>query len=214
MTGNAFTIIPEPRLAMRLEQLLKAQGHLSPSARLSLRTPPASGDGRTGIPRGITTPIFPTWFICEMAEADSSGTKSTRRRRLVRWQHLDTRGRRQFVFDDGRKSDVTPIRFVCACDNGHLQDIDWRWAVHGAKPCQEPMWVEEKGTSADPADTTVVCGCGAKLSLQDAFQPGRLGKCRGERQWLLDRDPAGCDHMLKLLTRTSAMRRHPWQAAP
>ena len=107
------------------------------------------------------------------------------------------------IFDDGRKSDVTPIRFVCACDKGHLQDIDWRWVVHGSVPCQEPMWVEEKGTSADPADTSIVCGCGRRLSLQDTFQPGRLGKCRGERPWLLDRDPDGCDDNLKLLTRTA-----------
>jgi len=92
---------------------------------------------------------------------------------------------------------------VGACDDGHLQDIDWRWVVHSGKPCQEPMWVEEKGTSADPADTTVVCSCGERLSLQDAFQPGRLGRCRGERPWLLDRDPNGCDKMLKLLTRTA-----------
>ena len=65
------------------------------------------------------------------------------------------------------------------------------------------MWVEEKGTSADPADTSIVCGCGRSLSLQDAFQPGRLGKCRGERPWLLDRDPDGCGDNLKLLTRTA-----------
>lgn len=65
------------------------------------------------------------------------------------------------------------------------------------------MWVEEKGTSADPADTSIVCGCGRRLSLQDTFQPGRLGKCRGERPWLLDRDPNGCNENLKLLTRTA-----------
>ena len=70
-------------------------------------------------------------------------------------------------------------------------------------PCQEPMWVEEKGTSADPADTSIVCGCGRRLSLQETFQPGRLGKCRGERPWLLDRDPDGCGDKLKLLTRTA-----------
>jgi hypothetical protein len=88
-------------------------------------------------------------------------------------------------------------------DKGHLQDIDWRWVVHGSTACQEPMWVEEKGTSADPADTSIVCGCGSRLSLQDTFQPGRLGKCRGERPWLLDRDPEGCGDNLKLLTRTA-----------
>ena len=75
--------------------------------------------------------------------------------------------------------------------------------VHGAVRCQEPMWIEEKGTSADPADTNIVCGCGSSLSLQETFQPGRLGKCRGERPWLLDRDPDGCGDNLKLLTRTA-----------
>ncbi len=204
MSGNAaFTTIAEPRLAARLEQLLKQQGRLEPTATLALRTPPALTDGNSGIPRGIAAPIFPTWFICEQVETISLGGKTARRRRLVRWQDLDTKGRRRFVFDDGRKSEVTPIRFVCACVDGHLQDIEWRWVVHGAAQCQEPMWVEEKGTSADPADTSIVCGCGRRLSLQDTFQPGRLGKCRGERPWLLDRDPDGCAHNLKLLTRTA-----------
>ena len=146
---------------------------------------------------------FPTWFVCEQVETTTATTGSLRRRRLVRWQDLDTKGRRRFVFDDGRKSEATPIRFVCACEKGHLQDIDWRWVVHGTVRCQEPIWVEEKGTSADPADTSIVCGCGRSLSLQDAFQPGRLGKCRGERPWLLDRDPDGCGDNLKLLTRTA-----------
>jgi hypothetical protein len=129
--------------------------------------------------------------------------KPARRRRLVRWQDLATTGgRRRFTFDDGAKSDVTPIRFVGACENGHLQDIDWRWVVHGGQSCQEPMWIEEKGTSADPADMTVVCGCGKDLSLQQLFLPGRLGSCRGERPWLTDRDPNDCGQKLKLLTRT------------
>jgi hypothetical protein len=105
--------------------------------------------------------------VCEQVEIVTVDGKPARRRRLVRWQDLDPRGgRRKFVFDDGKKSDVTPIRFVCACEKGHLQDISWKWVVHGNEPCQEPMWIEERGTSADPADMTVVCGCGKQLSLQ------------------------------------------------
>ena len=204
MKGDSFTTIPEPRLTMRLEQLLKAQGRLGETKSLSLRTPPVS-DGRPGrLPSGVIAPVFPAWFVCEQVETPTVAGKPARRRRLVRWQDLDARGgRRRFVFDDGKKSDVTPIRFVCACENGHLQDIDWKWAVHGGQACQEPMWVEEKGTSADPADMTVVCGCGKLLSLQDLFVPGRLGNCRGERPWLIDRDPNGCGQKLKLLTRTA-----------
>jgi hypothetical protein len=47
----------------------------------------------------------------------------------------------------------------------------------------------------------VVCECGKDLSLQALFLPGLLGDCRGERPWLLDRDPNGCDQKLKLPTR-------------
>lgn len=205
MQGNAaFTAIPEPRLVARLERFLKEKGRLPQTAFLSLRTPPLSGDGPpNGFQRGVAAPIFPTWFVCERDETATSGGTTVRRRRLVRWRELDTKGRRQFAFDDGKKSDVTPIRFVAACKKGHLQDIDWKWVVHGSVACQEPMWVEERGTSADPADTTIVCGCGRSLSLQQTFQEGRLGRCKGERPWLLDRDPAKCDENLKLLTRTA-----------
>jgi hypothetical protein len=204
MRGDAFSTIPEPRLTMRLEKLLKDQGRLEQSKSLSLRTPPVS-DNRPGrLPSYIIAPVFPAYFLCEQVETNVIDGKTARRRRLVRWQDLDPGGgRRKFIFDDGKKSDVTPIRFVCACEKGHLQDIDWKWVVHRNQACHEPMWVEEKGTSADPADMTIVCGCKQQLSLQTLFQPGLLGNCRGERPWLLDRDPDGCDQKLKLLTRTA-----------
>jgi hypothetical protein len=204
MRGGSFTTIPEPRLTMRLEQLLKSQGRLGDTKSLSLRTPPVT-DGRPGqLPVGIAAPVFPAWFLCEHVDSTTVAGRPGRRRRLVRWQDLDPRGgRRRFVFDDGEKSEVTPIRFVCACENGHLQDIDWRWIVHEGQSCQEPMWVQEKGTSADPTDITVVCDCGKSRSLQELFLPGRLGTCRGERPWLVDRDPNDCGQKLKLLTRTA-----------
>src|ERR1700756_4449204 len=157
MRGGSFTTIPEPRLTIRLEQLLKKQGRLAGNKNLSLRTPPVADSKPGQLPAGIVAPVFPAWFVCEQDSGTTQGTP-TRRRRLVRWQDLQPAGgRSKFVFDDGTKSDVTPIRFVCACENGHLQDIDWRRIVHeGQQPCQEPMWVEEKGTSADPADMTIV----------------------------------------------------------
>src|SRR3954463_13532342 len=68
MRGDAFTIIPEPRVTARLEYLLKEQGRLAEGASLTLRTPPVSDDGPGGVPRGVTAPIFPTWFVCEIVE--------------------------------------------------------------------------------------------------------------------------------------------------
>lgn len=67
------------------------------------------------------------------------------------------------------------------------------------------MWLEESSTSADPRDTRVVCDCGEALSLEELFQPHRLGKCFGERPWIGDRDPDGCDAPkgLRLLSRSA-----------
>ena len=188
-------------MTAKLERLLTEQDRLAEGTRLQLRVPPVVDAANFGAADGIPAFIFPKWFVCERTEPGA--TPIDRRRRLVPWQDLAANGRRRYVFDDGKASDVTPIRFVCACEDGHLQDIDWRRVVHGPVRCQEPMWVEEKGTSADPADTAVICACGKRLSLQDLFQPGRLGTCGGEGPWLLDRDPDGCGKQLKLLTRTA-----------
>jgi hypothetical protein len=203
MRSGSFTAISEPRLVARLERFLKAQNRIAQTINLSLRTPPVDY-GRPGqMPSHIAAPVFPAWFVCEQVET-SGGSDAIRRRRLVRWLDLDTAGgRRRFAFDDGKKTDVTPIRFVCACRKGHMQDIDWRWTLHRGDPCQNPMWIEEKGTSADAADLTVVCGCGKRLLMQNLFIAGLLGTCTGKRPWLLDVDPNGCGQPLKLLTRTA-----------
>jgi hypothetical protein len=61
---------------------------------------------------------------------------------------------------NGRKVEVTPIRFVAGCVKAHRQDIDWRWVVHGDATCSESMWLTETGTSADLRYTRVECDCG------------------------------------------------------
>src|SRR6266536_6708183 len=159
MRGDAFTTIPEPRLTLRLEQLLKQQDRLAQTKSLSLRTPPIS-DSRPGrLPSYIVAPVFPAYFVCERVESITVDGKPIRRRRLVRWQDLDPRGgRRRFIFDDGKKSDVTPIRFVCACKEGHLQEADDEVFAR-LKRIRE-------GAAADS-------GRSAKVSEFDVFASGR-----------------------------------------
>ena len=213
MRQNAFKPIEEPRLAKMIERTLKAAGRLDPACSLSLRTPPLAPDLYNTEPPGVAVTVFPTWFVCE-AEVAEAGGREVRRRRLVRWSELDPAGgRRRYALENGKKVDVTPIRFVAGCEKGHLQDIDWRRVVHGDASCREPMWLVETGTSADPRDTQLVCDCERSLSLEQAFQRGRLGRCHGERPWLGDRDPAGCDVFLRLLTRTATNTYFPQAAA-
>ena len=177
-----------------------------------LRTPPINkGDPRAPSP-AVRATVFPRWFACDTLPGDAPN-----RRRLARFQDLEAPKRAVYVGSDGKKRKASPIRFVCGCENGHLQDIDWRRVVHQnvrgeetdaadkAGACRKPMWLEDSGTSADPRDTRVVCECGASLSLEELFQPGRLGACFGERPWIAsnDRDPNACDKTLRLLTRSA-----------
>jgi hypothetical protein len=198
---DVFRVIEEQRLSDLLELRLRGSGRIADGRKLTLKTPPIDpGNIYNPDGPGVDAIVFPTWFVCEAV--DSAG--ATRRRRMVRWTDLMLPGRKKYRDDDtGKQLDVTPIRFVCGCPDGHLQDISWHWVVHGATACSEPMWLEETGTSGDPRDTRVACGCGRMLSLEQLYQPGRLGICRGERPWIGGRDPNVCIHDLRLLTRSA-----------
>lgn len=199
----AFKSIEEPRLTTLMQTVLSQTGRWDPNKPVRLRTPPIAQDNRNEAdPASVAVRIFPTWFTCEgIAE---EGSSNPRRRRLVRWNELDASGgRKRFQRDDGKKVDVTPIRFVGACKKGHLQDIDWKWLVHRGEKCSEALWVEEQGTSADPANIRIGCQCGRPaVSLADAFKPGFLGTCKGKRPWL-DSEEAGCSEQLHFLSRSA-----------
>jgi len=212
--------IVEPRAVAVPETLLRAGGRLEEGATLSLRTPPVDDEARRNTapgsaePPGVEARVFPTWFVGRSADDWADQTGEISRRRLVRWRDLDPRGRADLVDDDGRRVGVTPIRFVAGCRKGHLQDIDWHYAVHAGtrdghggggdgERCVQPLWLEERGTSGDPRSTRIVCGCGASLSLHDAQAPGRFGECRGRRPWLSTDEPGGCRETLRFLTRTA-----------
>ena len=206
--GSNNKVISEPRLSFRVGKFLKEHGLIEEDAILEFQSPPVLANNER-YKRGIDTPVFPKWFVCEKARVDSTKTPSLQRRQLVHWDVLDSKNKKFFWSDDNKRNEVTPIRFVGACEKGHLQDINWKWVIHGDDPCEETIWLEDRGTSADPTDTRIVCNCGKQISLKEAFIKGRLGKCKGKRPWLLDEDPEGCDENLRLLTRTATYTYFP-----
>ena len=200
---DAFRLIEEPRLSRLLRLRLEGDDRLATDGDPELRTPPIDLRDPQRAPPLIRATVFPRWFACDTVSGDA-----TDRRRLVRFQQLEAPKQIEHRGDDGKRRRVSPIRFVCGCEDGHLQDVDWRGIVHqeipGREGCQEPLWLEDGGTAGDPRQTRVFCECGASLSLGDLFQPGRLGQCRAEWPWIDNgRDPDGCTHMLRLLTRSA-----------
>src|SRR4051794_17891090 len=208
--SGTFRVIEEPRLARLLHQRLADAGRIVGGRPPELRTPPFDPGDPRRISPGIKATVFPRWFGCDTVDGDQPN-----RRRLVPFHNLEPPKRLEHKGDDGKRRRASPIRFVCGCEEGHLQDIQWRRVVHtsyesGMAPpdggsCREQMWLEDSGTSADPRDTRIVCDCGASLSLEQLFQPGRLGPCAGERPWIGDQDPKGCQAKsgLRLLTRSA-----------
>jgi hypothetical protein len=192
--------VQEPRLAAKLRDKLGL-----PSIRL-VKPPPF--DDRPGVKTStIGARVFPTWFLVQEARETGPGGQ-WRRRRLVRWSDLNSIGR--FLDDEDRSwpKKVVPVRFVCGCPAGHLDDIDWRTFVHGKSPsCGRRMWIEERGTTGDIAETVVGCECGvASRSLYDALgiQSRALGTCQGKRPWLGPHAEEDCSQPYRLLVRSAS----------
>ena len=115
--------IIEPRLVEKLKLLFDP-----PLQVLTLKSPPPDLDDPLAPQTGITAWQFPEWFIVQNVENERShGT--VRARMLV---HRKTLTKGQFIDDNRKGNSVVPVRFVRACKNGHIGDIDWYAFVHGA----------------------------------------------------------------------------------
>lgn len=146
---------------------------------------------------------FPEWYVVQKIEQTADG----KRRRLVN-KHLLDRGK--FPDSGGKRLDVVPIRFVRACDKGHVDDIDWLAFVHGVENrncvrAQGGLFLLEKGSSGALADIIVTCDCGKSRSLALARKDkSLLGFCNGRRPWLGPLSKEACTNQSKLLVRSAS----------
>ena len=184
-----LTEISEPRLTQKLQTMT---GVSEPR----LYAPPPHAGEPWAKTRGIGAYRFPEWFIVQ-DEGDPKGGK--RSRRLVHRKALD--GNR---FE---KKPVVATRFVRACPRGHVDDLDWRYFVHGPEhACRRQLWLDERGTSGDLTDLVVRCECGASRNLYEAtiVENKPLGTCSGGRPWLGRNTREECNLPSRLLIRTAS----------
>lgn len=193
--------IIEPRLLSKVELALQKQG-------LAMYEPPADNQEPDAPPSGIAVYRFPEWFT---AQISMKGPKGQRTRPLVRRNALISTTKWQGP--DRKKYDVVPIRFVQACPNGHITDVDWYAFVHGIDdPCRRDLFVDEWGTSGDLTEVEIRCDCGKSKQLIKALEDKTaLGWCRGRRPWLGGsnfepncRDPKGQPTFNRLLNRSAS----------
>jgi hypothetical protein len=173
--------IYEDRLAARLCQILGV-------AKIDMYAPPAAEPDPSAPRTGVAAFTFPTWFVAQVQDQKftPSGGKDYQTRPLIPWNRL-VKGK--YLDLDRRKHPVVPVRFVQACLNGHISDIDWYLFANPdcRSNCPALLWLDEGGTGNDFADIFVRCEqCKKRRPLSDATIPGRnvLGSCKGQRPWL------------------------------
>jgi MrfA Zn-binding domain len=164
----------EERLTAKIQEILQVTN-------LKLYAPPIDLQDPNAPKTGITAWQFPEWFVAQFEVPWGDVFRSRpllHRQALVDGRYLDR---------DRKKRPVVPVRFVQACINGHISDINWYDFVHrGQSSCKRQLWMDERGTSGDLADIFVRCECGQSRSLAEAAEIDKrpLGTCRGLRPWL------------------------------
>ena len=190
--------ILEPRLVDKLKELFDP-----PLQSLKLFSPPPENDDPTAPQTGITAWQFPEWFITQ--DVDSGTSRGVVRARMLVRRNRLTKGK--YIDDNKKKCSVVPVRFVRACRNGHIGDLDWYEFAHGGETdCRRQMWIEERGTSGDLAEVWVRCECGKgeRSMAQAAESPQSLGRCDGKRPWLGPYANEKCGDTNRLLIRTAS----------
>ena len=184
--------IDEPRLSAKLKTMT---GVMRPR----LYAPPPEPEPWQDRQRGIGGWRFPEWFVVQDTRPDAGGRPGSRSRRMVHRTAL-TNGR-----FDGKP--VIATRFVRACTQGHVDDIDWFRFVHDeGDPCRRQLWLDERGTSGDLAEQIVRCECGRSRRMHEAVDYPKfpLGTCSGARPWLGRHAHEECDEPSRLLIRTAS----------
>lgn len=107
------------------------------------------------------------------------------------------------------------IRFVVACPQGHLDEVNWTYVVHGGRPagCRHREWFRWHGGGGALNEVNIECPqCGARERLGRAY--GRSWACTGrfpEREGL--RDPPArnqqCGAEARIIQRQASNLRLP-----
>ena len=103
-----------------------------------------------------------------------------------------------------RKVYVVPVRFVMACEGGHLDEFPWHAWVKHRDGCQTPRFLKLVSEKAGLAGLILSCpSCHARRSMDRVFSEETwqgFPNCRGKRPWLAGQDEE-CEHKARAVQR-------------
>jgi hypothetical protein len=178
----------------RLQEKLGVSGFRLPPVAIEIA--PGVPDKRAGYLVGVR---FPEWLQCP---------KCKLLQRHGKWAFQPGEAGLycgQCTVDQGShgKVHVIPVRFIAACERGHLEDFPWNWWVgHKTNECGGRLYLKNAG-GAGLAGLILSCEeCKAEQSMQGCFDKAALPTkgCRGNRPWLPS-DDAQCGETMRALQR-------------
>jgi hypothetical protein len=176
-----------------------------------LYSPPYLLEGNGGIRNpfdegsniGVPVVPFPRWVRCPRCNLLAPLGSGVFELKVEPYHPEKTRYVHANCPKQGKPPIVLPVRFLMACQNGHLEDFPWVTYVHGGQSDCRPaiLRLQEFGVSGEAADIWIKCEtCGKTRSMVDAFGEDALPlpQCRGKRPHLRDREE-GCQEPMKTI---------------
>ena len=161
---------------------------------LGFRLPPLTNDRKDDPDmRRLVAVRFPSWLQCPNCDL----IKPDRRWNRDPGEAYRYCGRCTGNNPGGYKVFVVPVRFVLACDRGHLDEFPWDFWVNHEPDCNHrnrELKLQSEGPGL--AGLIVSCPqCKARRSMDGIFAREtweRFRKCRGQRPWLAN-GPESCE---------------------
>nr|WP_252894732.1 hypothetical protein [Liquorilactobacillus satsumensis] len=111
------------------------------------------------------------------------------------------------------RDELVPLRFICVCSNGHVQDFPWVEWPHGGKICEHPdLELNNTHNSGSILDYSVHCKyCDKKKSLGIIFNKNAFSDyldligvhCKGNYVWKNRVKSDSCNQGLQVLLRSA-----------
>lgn len=190
------TILQEERL------LSAVQKNLGKQVKELRGLPISNEDNYQETQVGIPLAPFPTWMVCpkcSLLAPLSSGLFELKspfnRPTETKYVHHNC--------PRAKSPKAIPVRFMVACERGHLDDFPWIYFVHkGEVSCSGSLRLIEPSVSGSVTDVLVKCdSCGQTRRLSDAFGTAasfNMPTCRGRHPHLRRFDDT-CNLQMKTL---------------
>lgn len=173
--------------------------------------------------RALVAARFPEWLQCPQCDRLAPARRWSHNPGLAyRYCSRCTR-----MAPGQRKVFAIPVRFVMACDKGHLDDFPWHTWVKHNEDCSKKTRADLYLRSERPGLAGLILSCrecGARRSMNGIFSASTWEdfRCRGRRPWLASADEI-CDREPRVLQRgasnlyfpvlESALSIPPWSDA-